>query len=124
MAEDGGEGGEAREPRGVQNPRVVDLLTLDAERDEVVLLMLEERPWGSADDQLRQLEDKFNAYLSYVLGGHMARQYPDYAGKAVCFQLDCASPPRDAERGFLTAAQNFAAGENIRFVVSVIAAER
>ncbi len=38
----------SREPRGVHNPRVVDLVRLDAERDEVVLLMLEERAWGTA----------------------------------------------------------------------------
>ena len=72
---------EPREPRGVHNPKVVDLIRVDDATQEVVLLMLEERPWGSDPNQLRQLEAKFNNYLEYVLGGHLATQYPPYADK-------------------------------------------
>lgn len=108
---------EQRQPRGVFNPHVVDLIRYDRERDEVVLLMLEERAWDVGPEQLRQLEAKFNAYLSYVLDGHLAQQYPDYAGKDVCFQLDCAAAPAGEAERMLRAMQNFAEGENIRFVV-------
>jgi hypothetical protein len=65
---------EAREPRGVQNPRVVDLVVQDDSSGEIVLVMLEQRPWGSDPEQLRQLETKFNNYLEYVLGGHLEAQ--------------------------------------------------
>jgi hypothetical protein len=113
--------GEAEpEARGVHNPRVVDLIRLDAERDEVVLLMLEERAWGTVPEQLRQLEDKFNSYLGYVLDGHMAKQYPDYAGKRVRFRLDCASPPGEREQAMLRAMANFAASESLGFEVKVL----
>ena len=112
--------GEAEpEARGVHNPRVVDLIRLDTERDEVVLLMLEERPWGSVPEQLRQLEAKFNSYLAYVLDGHMAVQYPQYAGKRVCVRLDCAAPPGEGEQAMLTSMGNFAASENLSFEVNV-----
>jgi len=111
---------EDREPRGVFNPRVIDLITLDEAADEVVLVMLEERPWGSDASQLRQLEAKFNAYLSYVLGGHLVQQYPDYADRGVRFQLDCVENPRAADLAFFTAMSNFAAGEGIRLVVRVM----
>jgi hypothetical protein len=111
---------ENQEPRGVFNPRVVDLITLDEAADEVVLVMLEERPWGSDPQQLRQLEAKFNAYLSYVLGGHLVQQYPMYADRGVRFQLDCAENPRAADGAFFTAMGNFAAGEGIRLVVRVM----
>jgi hypothetical protein len=107
------------EARGVANPRVVDLIRLDTERDEVVLLMLEERPWGTQPEQLRQLEAKFNSYLAYVLDGHMAKQYPQYAGKRVCVRLDCAAPPGAGEQAMLTAMGNFAASENLSFEVNV-----
>jgi len=109
-----------RQPRGVHNPRVVDLVTEDAATGEVVLVMLEERPWGSDPEQLRQLEDKFNSYLGYVLDGHLAAQYPQYAGKAVRFQIDCADNPRAQDRPFLSAMSNFAAAEQIRVVVAVM----
>ena len=109
-----------RQPRGVHNPQVVDLISWDAEREEVVLLMLEERAWESEPEQLRQLEDKFNAYLSYVQGGHLAEQYPQYVGRNVCFRLDCAQAPRGEARDMLRAMQNFAEAEGIRLVVQVI----
>jgi Family of unknown function (DUF6572) len=108
-----------REPRGVHNPRVIDLITEDEASGEVVLVMLEERSWGSDPEQMRQLEAKFNAYLEYVLGGHMAVQYPQYADRRVRFQLDCAENPRPADGAFFTAMTNFAAGEAIRLVIRV-----
>ncbi len=107
------------EARGVHNPRVVDLIRLDSERDEVVLLMLEERPWGTVPEQLRQLEAKFNSYLAYVLDGHMVEQYPQYAGTRVCVRLDCAAPPGEGEQAMLTSMGNFAASENLSFEVNV-----
>ena len=108
-----------REPRGVHNPRVIDLITPDPNSGEVVLVMLEERPWQSDPEQLRQLEAKFNAYLEYALGGHLAQQYPEYAERPVRFQLECTENPHPADSAFFTAMANFAAGESIRFVVAV-----
>jgi len=115
-----GEMEEERERRGVENPRVVDLITEDDATGEIVLVMLEQRPWGSQPDQLRQVEAKFNSYLEYVLGGHLAAQYPQYAEKSVRFQLDCAGNPRPEDRPFFTAMSNFAAAEQIRLVVAVM----
>ena len=114
---------EEQQPRGVYNPHVVDLISYDAERDEVVLLMLEERPWNADPEQLRQLEAKFNSYLAYVLDGHLGQQYPDYVGKDVCFRLDCVESPAGETESMLRAMQNFAAGESIRFVVQRVEAE-
>jgi Family of unknown function (DUF6572) len=111
---------EAREARGVHNPKVVDLIHLDRDRGEVVLLMLEQRVWGAAPEQLRQLEEKFNRYLSFVLDGFLAEQFPQYQGVPVCIRLDCAAPPGDEERKLLAAMKSFAAAEDIRFEVGVI----
>jgi hypothetical protein len=108
------------EERGVGNPKVVDLIAFDSDRGEVVLSMLEERRWGSVPDQIKQIEDKFNSYLAYVLAGHLEREYPQYAGVPVVFQLDCAQAPGSQESAFLAAVANFAAEENIRFVVNVL----
>ena len=82
--------------------------------------MLEERPWESEPRQLHQLEDKFNAYLSYVQGGYLVREYPDYEGRDVCFALDCAEAPRGEAQAMLRSMQDFASGEGIRFAVRVI----
>jgi hypothetical protein len=110
----------APEARGVHNPQVVDLVRMDAERDEVVLLILEERAWGSDPEQLRQLEAKFNSYLAYVLDGHLVKQYPQYEGKPVRLALDCATTPGANEQAMLTAMGNFAASEGLSFEVNVV----
>ena len=89
----GGDSLQPREERGVQNPRVVDLVSLDAARDCVELLMLETRSWGSDPGQLRQLEEKFNAYLGYVQAGYLGRDYPQYEGRRVRFRLECSAAP-------------------------------
>lgn len=107
------------ERRGVQNPRVVDLIARDAERDEVELLMLEERSWDGGSEQLRQIEGKFNSYLAYVQSGQLARDYPQYAGKPVRFRLECAEAPAGQAERMLSAMRDFAAGEGIAFVVSL-----
>jgi hypothetical protein len=111
--------GDRIEERGVHNPKVVDLISRDSDTGEVVLTMLEARPWGSAPDQIKQVEDKFNSYLGYVAAGYLEREYPQYAGCPVVFRLDCAEAPGERERAFLAAVTEFAAGENIRFVVRV-----
>ncbi|MGE4606752.1 MAG: DUF6572 domain-containing protein [Myxococcota bacterium] len=113
-------GEEDREPRGIQNPNVIDLISLDAEANQVVLLMLEERPWGTVSDQLEQLDEKYNSYVSYVLDGHLAEQYPQYADKAVRIQLDCASPPGAQEQVRINAMRNFAVSERLGFAVNLI----
>ena len=113
---------EARETPGVHNPRVIDLISLDSEANEVVLVMLEKRPWGTVPNQLEQLDDKYNSYVSYVLEGHLAKQYPQYADKAVRIQLDCASPPGSQEQVRINAMRNFAVSERLRFRMNVIVA--
>jgi hypothetical protein len=71
------------EERGVHNPRVVDLVRLDAAADAVELLMLETRPWGSDPRQLEQLEAKFNSYLGYVQTGPLTKKKTAKNGSAI-----------------------------------------
>lgn len=113
--------GEPLEARGVQNPRIVDLISLDAERGEVVLKLLEGRPWGSEPAQLDQLEEKLSNYFVYVLDGHLAREYPQYQGMPVAIQLECVEPPRQQERPGLINVATFAELQGIRFEVRVVA---
>jgi hypothetical protein len=107
------------EERGVHNPKVIDLISLDAETGAVVLTMLEPRPWGSAENQIRQVEEKFNSYLQYALGGNLEHEYPQYAGTPMMFRLECAEMPGESETAFFESVVKFAAQENIEFLVVV-----
>lgn len=78
---------------GVENPRSLDAMALDKEKDEVVLIMVEPRPWDGSEGRLLQLQEKLNAYLSFVLDGEFTENFPDLKDKPVRLQLDCAMPP-------------------------------
>ena len=81
--------------RGVQNPEIIDLITLDSKEGEVILLILEDRPWGSDSKQLMQFDEKLNRYLAYVLDGFLVKEYPQYQGVPVRIQIDCVDEPTD-----------------------------
>jgi hypothetical protein len=99
----------------------VDLVRLDPTQNCVELQMLETRAWGSDPLQLGQLEEKFNAYLGYVQGGYLGRDYPHYAGKRVRFRLECAEAPAGEAGRMLSSMRAFAEREGIGFAVGVSA---
>lgn len=111
---------EEPERRGVANPRIIDLITPDRDRGEVVLKIFEPRPWGAVDRQLHQLEDKLNAYFGYVLDGFLAEQYPRYREMPVRIRLECVEEPGEAEKPFLAAARRFSESQGLRFEVEVV----
>jgi hypothetical protein len=109
--------------RGVENPTIVDLIALDATSDQVVVLaMLERRPWGQGGAQLRQIEEKLNRYLGYVLDGFFIQQFPRYAGKRIRLRLDCAEAPHGTAVAFLDAARRAVEHQGLEFEVNVAAA--
>lgn len=78
---------------GVANPAVIDMFGYDKARDEVLLVMNEERTWDGADEQLHQVQEKFNAYASFLLDGEMLAAHPELAGKSARIELRCAHVP-------------------------------
>jgi hypothetical protein len=104
---------------GVQNPKVMDLITEDRASGKVVLVMVERRPWNGGPQQLREIEEKINRYLGYALDGFLVEQYPQYHGKTVEIRLECAEPPAGAAVTFVEAASHAVRAQGLDFVVSV-----
>jgi hypothetical protein len=104
---------------GVQNPMIMDLITLDPASDCVVMVMIERRPWGASPRQLNEIEEKINRYLGYALDGFLAQQYPQYRGKSVQIRLDCAEAPHGLAASFVEAAQRATYAHGIQFLVNV-----
>ena len=105
---------------GVQNPAIIDLITLDKASDTVVLVMLERRAWGAAADQLKQIEEKVNRYMGYVLDGFLAEQYPQYIGKDVRIRLDCAEAPHGEALRFVEAMTDAIESHGIHFCLGAL----
>src|SRR5215470_10783444 len=72
---------------------VIDVMGHDPKTDEVVLLMDERNEWDGSDDQLLALQERFNAYVSFLLDGEMAEAHPELAGKPTRIELRCAHMP-------------------------------
>ena len=112
---------EERTESGVEHAGVVDLFAFDRKAGEVLLVMNEARPWDGSDSRLHELQEKFNAYVSFLLDGEMAEAHPDLVGKSARIELRCAQMPDDKAVALLGAIHDQLALQEIR--VEVIVAE-
>lgn len=99
---------------------VIDLIANDENTGEVVLIMLEQRRWDGSEEQMFQLQEKINAYLSFALDGEMAESYPHLAGKPLRLQLDCVEMPEPEVVGFLKMVRDQIAFQGINLEVRVM----
>jgi len=72
---------------------MIDVIAHDAKTGEVVLVMNEPNEWDSSDGQLLALQERFNAYVSFLLDGEMAEAHPELARKPARIELRCAHMP-------------------------------
>ncbi len=72
---------------------IIDVIAEDAQTGEVVLVMNEPDEWDGSDEQLLALQERFNAYVSFLLDGEMAQAHPELAGKPARIDLRCAHVP-------------------------------
>lgn len=107
---------------GVANPAVIDLFGFDAAKGEVLLVMNEPRPWTGGDEQLHELQEKFNAYASFVLDGEMTETHPELGGKLARIQLRCEEMPGERALALIAAIRDQLALQEIE--VEVVVRER
>jgi hypothetical protein len=106
--------------RGVEHAHVIDLIADDSKSGEVALIMLEERPWDGSELRLFQLQEKINAYLGFALDGEMAEAYPQFVGRKIRLQLDCAGMPGSDVVGLLGVVREQIAFQGINLEVRVM----
>lgn len=66
----------------IDNPNAVDGMAIDKERNALVLLLTDHLAWEGEDaiselDHLKLLQDKINAYISFLESGQFKENYPD-----------------------------------------------
>jgi hypothetical protein len=72
---------------------VIDMIAHDAKTDEAVLVMNEPEPWDDSDERLIELQERFNAYVSFLLDGEFAEWDPKLAQKRARIEVRCAHMP-------------------------------
>jgi uncharacterized protein DUF6572 len=80
---------------GLGNSGVIDLFAVDQKTGDVLLVMNEPRPWSGGEEQLHELQEKFNTYASFILDGEMTEAHPELKGRTVRIELRCHHMPSD-----------------------------
>ncbi|MBE2204755.1 MAG: hypothetical protein IAE94_10495 [Chthoniobacterales bacterium] len=93
-------------PKGIAHPDVLDAFVFDGRRGTLVLAMYETRPWTGGDTQLYQLQEKLNAYASFILDGEMTESFPQYVGRPVEIQLRSKYEPDEVALRLLASARD------------------
>src|SRR5437763_10946711 len=88
---------------GIANPAVIDLFGVDQKTGEVLLVMNESRPWDGGHEQLHELQEKFNAYASFILDGEMIESHPELADRKARIELRCQQMPNEEALALLQA---------------------
>ena len=98
---------------------VIDVIAQDAKTNEVVLVMNEPNEWDGSDEQLLALQERFNAYVSFLLDGEMEEANPELAGKSARIELRCAHVPDTRALELLGLIHDQLAFQEIKFEVVV-----
>jgi hypothetical protein len=72
---------------------VIDMIGHDPKTDEAVLVMNESEPWNGSNERLVELQERFNAYVSFLLDGEFAEWDPKLAQKRVRIEVRCVHLP-------------------------------
>jgi hypothetical protein len=82
--------------------------------------MFETRAWDLGDRQLWQLQEKLNAYVSFILDGELKDNFPHLADKQVRIELRTVHEPSERAMGFLGRARDQLALQEIGLEVVLI----
>jgi len=98
---------------------VIDVIAHDPKTGEVVLVMNVSEEWDGSNEQLLVLQERFNAYVSFLLDGEMASDHPELAGKTARIELRCAHIPDTRALELLGLVHNQLAFQEIKLDVVV-----
>lgn len=105
---------------GIERTGMLDAFAHDTRDDVLVLAMFETRAWDLGDRQLWQLQEKLNAYVSFILDGELKDNFPHLAGKPVRIELRAVHEPSERAMGFLGRARDQLALQEIGLEVVLI----
>jgi len=103
----------------VENPEVIDFVTQD-DQGTVILVMVEGRQWDGSEERIVELENKINAYASFVFEGGLLSKYPHLVGKPVIFELRSTGLPDAKTAEFLKLVRDRLRTRDIGFEIRPI----
>jgi hypothetical protein len=77
----------------ISRTHVIDLIGHDPKSDEIVLVMSEPGEWDGSEERLHEVQERFNAYTSFLLDGECAESHPELVGKRARIEVRCTRMP-------------------------------
>ena len=105
--------------KGENRVDVIDMIAHDTKTNEIVLVMNEPNEWNGSDEQLVAIQERFNAYVSFLLDGEMAETHPELAGKRARIELRCAHMPDASALELLSLIHDQLAFQEIKLEVVI-----
>ena len=90
----------------VENPQVVDFISIDDVSGEIVLTITDDLPWDGEPGHLMALQEKLNGYLSFIESGELLASRPEAAGRRVRITLVHREPLTAIAARFLDSASS------------------
>lgn len=85
----------------LESPSVIDLVTRDKKTGAYrLILVVEDGEWELPESH-ELLQEKINAYLSYLLDGEMSKRYPDLDIKTAKIIIQPTLPPAPETLSFI-----------------------
>lgn len=104
----------------VEDVDKIDLISYDEENNVVKLFMNEGRDWDSDNEMYLQLQEKLSTYLTFIEGGMMESEFPEYIGATIEVHLDCVDEPKNQSLSMLDRVRKLLLEKNINFFYHVI----
>ena len=110
--------------RGGDRVGVIDMIAHDPKTDEAVLVINETEPWNDSDERLLHLQERFNAYVSFLLDGEFAEWDPKLAQRRARIEVRCGHMPHARALDLLGQIHDQLAHQDIKVEVVVKENER
>ncbi|HWD09939.1 MAG TPA: DUF6572 domain-containing protein [Actinomycetota bacterium] len=105
------------QPKGLDDPSMIDMVRLSPKEDRIELIMCQTRPWDGSARQVMALQEKWQNYVGFAIYGALGRKYPDYAQLPWRIVLDCQSEPDARIKEFIRRANEETAKQGGDFVI-------
>ena len=99
----------------VENPHVVDFISIDEASGDIVLTITDHLPWDGDHAHLMALQGKLNVYLSFIESGELLESRPEAAGRRVRITLVHREPLTSIALRFLGSAEEIIAEAGFGF---------
>ncbi len=83
----------------IEQKNTVDMIT--RQNDLTILVISDDLEWDEKNRKLLLLQDKLNAYLSFIESDDFPRKYPAMEGSDIQIRLISKYPPNDDAKKFL-----------------------